>query len=203
MKYLLRFKKYSCLSYISHNDIARTVEMFMRRSGCPMDYSQGFHPMPLISYSPAIPLGFINRAVYLTIQTKDHFDFSTVSGSIQKGLDLLEHMETAPSFKLSAEIKGYRFKCYLSENTFKKLISYETSTIEKGKNSYDFKKLFMDFTYCVNKKGFFMIQYTQESDMLFNPFKLVKDGFEPEKDFFIPICDEAVWRAGYEKNTGC
>jgi radical SAM-linked protein len=203
MKYLLRFKKYSCLSYISHNDIARTVEMFMRRSGCPMDYSQGFHPMPLISYSPAIPLGFINRAVYLTVQTKDYFDFSKVSGNIQKGLDLLEYMETPTSFKLSAEIEGYRFKCYLSENVFKKLISYENSTIEKGKNTYEFKKLFVDFTYSVNKKGFFMIQYIQESDMLFNPFKLVKDGFEPEKDFFIPICDKAVWRAEYEKNTGC
>ncbi len=44
------------LRFISHLDWMRLLQRAIKRSGIPVSYSQGFHPKPKISVTPALPL---------------------------------------------------------------------------------------------------------------------------------------------------
>jgi radical SAM family uncharacterized protein/radical SAM-linked protein len=55
--YRVVFRRYGRLSYISQLDLVRTFPRLFRRAGVALAYSQGLRPRPLISFSPALPLG--------------------------------------------------------------------------------------------------------------------------------------------------
>lgn len=53
----LRFRKEGDLRWISHRDLARTLERMFRRAGLPLSMSEGFHPKPRISFPLALAVG--------------------------------------------------------------------------------------------------------------------------------------------------
>jgi len=56
-RFRLRFCKRDDLRWISHHDLVRTVERWLRRAGLPLRRSEGFHPKPKLSFSSALALG--------------------------------------------------------------------------------------------------------------------------------------------------
>lgn len=56
-RFRLRFRKRDDLRWISHHDLVRTVERWLRRAGLPLRRSEGFHPKPKLSFSSALALG--------------------------------------------------------------------------------------------------------------------------------------------------
>ena len=56
-RFRLRFRKREDLRWISHHDLVRTVERWLRRAGLPLRRSEGFHPKPKLSFSSALALG--------------------------------------------------------------------------------------------------------------------------------------------------
>jgi radical SAM-linked protein len=56
-KYRLTFSKTGQTSYLSHLELARLFIRALRRTGLKMVFSKGFHPMPRISFSSALPVG--------------------------------------------------------------------------------------------------------------------------------------------------
>ncbi|MBN1866250.1 TIGR03960 family B12-binding radical SAM protein [Candidatus Sumerlaeota bacterium] len=58
MRARLRFSKGGALRFVSHLDLAETIQRLIRRSRTPVAYSHGFNPQPQISLSPPLPLGF-------------------------------------------------------------------------------------------------------------------------------------------------
>ena len=57
----LHFTKGRDIKYISHLDLARTLERAFRRAGLPMVYSQGFNPRPRLTFASALPVGVTGR----------------------------------------------------------------------------------------------------------------------------------------------
>ncbi|MDQ7779636.1 MAG: TIGR03936 family radical SAM-associated protein, partial [Planctomycetota bacterium] len=53
----MRLAKTGKLRFISHHDLMRTIERAVRRSGIPVECSEGFNPRPRISYPTALALG--------------------------------------------------------------------------------------------------------------------------------------------------
>ena len=53
----LRFRKRDDIRWISHHDLVRTFERWLRRAGLPLRRSEGFHPKPKLSFSSALALG--------------------------------------------------------------------------------------------------------------------------------------------------
>ncbi len=53
----LKFSKTHPISLISHLDLVRMLERALRRSGLPVSYSNGFHPLPRLQIALALPLG--------------------------------------------------------------------------------------------------------------------------------------------------
>lgn len=66
-KYRLRITKAGMMRYLSHLEYIRVIERALRRTGLPLKFSEGFHPAPKFSFSPAIPVGVESFAEYMDI----------------------------------------------------------------------------------------------------------------------------------------
>ncbi|MCT4661629.1 MAG: TIGR03936 family radical SAM-associated protein [Tissierellales bacterium] len=70
-KLRLKFFKKEDMIYISHLDMMRVIQRAMKRAGMKVEYSQGFNPHPLMSFSTAVPLGLTIESEYMDIDMKD------------------------------------------------------------------------------------------------------------------------------------
>src|SRR5690606_31263699 len=57
-----RFSKFGPARYISHLDLARTLERALNRARLPVAYTQGFNRRPRLQFATALPLGFTSEA---------------------------------------------------------------------------------------------------------------------------------------------
>jgi radical SAM-linked protein len=74
MRIRSRFKKYGLARYVSHIDMIRVFERAMRRADIPLAYSQGYHPHPMLSFSPALAVGVTSDAEYMDVALTDVID---------------------------------------------------------------------------------------------------------------------------------
>jgi radical SAM-linked protein len=65
VRVLFRFEKFGVLRYISHLDLQRAMGRALNRAGLPVEYSKGFHPLPIISFAQALAVGCASRAEYM------------------------------------------------------------------------------------------------------------------------------------------
>jgi len=56
-RYRVRFAKRDVAALTGHLDLVRALPRVMRRAGIAPYYSQGFHPKPVMEFSPPLPLG--------------------------------------------------------------------------------------------------------------------------------------------------
>ncbi|MBI1910984.1 MAG: TIGR03960 family B12-binding radical SAM protein [Deltaproteobacteria bacterium] len=63
-----RYSKTGDLRYLSHLELITTITRAIRRSGLPLRYSQGFHPMPKISFASSLPVGMESVCEYMDIE---------------------------------------------------------------------------------------------------------------------------------------
>ncbi|MBM7559461.1 TIGR03936 family radical SAM-associated protein [Marinitoga litoralis] len=181
MKYLLNFKKYGKSIYISNNDTLEEIERIIRRAKVPIEYTQGFHSKIKLSISQAVPLGYINRALFIVLNTKKEYDFSKFNNFVSEGFKLIRYKSVGENYKLN--IKYYKFKVYLSKNLFYLLESQQSNDF--------FNERFIDYSYEKNQKDIYVIKYKQEYNKIYNIWKLfneVKEDF-----FFYPIVEDVIW----------
>ncbi|WP_428266054.1 TIGR03960 family B12-binding radical SAM protein [Haliangium sp.] len=57
VSYRLRYAKLGRASYLGHLDTGRMLARLFRRAEIELAYSRGFHPKPIIQFSPALSLG--------------------------------------------------------------------------------------------------------------------------------------------------
>lgn len=60
----LRFSKTGDMRNLSHLEMVTTFARAIRRAGIPIRYSQGFHPLPRITFSPPLSVGIESLAEY-------------------------------------------------------------------------------------------------------------------------------------------
>lgn len=51
------YRKGKEIAFLSHLDLLRAFSRLVRRAEVPVQFSKGFHPRPLISMGPALPVG--------------------------------------------------------------------------------------------------------------------------------------------------
>jgi radical SAM family uncharacterized protein/radical SAM-linked protein len=86
--------------YISSLDLTRTMSRAFLRAGIRLKYSQGFHPVPAISFGPALSVGIESDEEYLDFQvyekiTKEDF-LARVNSSLPEGLQFTDLVEISP-----------------------------------------------------------------------------------------------------------
>ena len=56
-RYRISFEKTGPARFLSHLELTRIFARALRRAGLPLKYSEGFHPMPRITFHTALPVG--------------------------------------------------------------------------------------------------------------------------------------------------
>lgn len=89
----VRFAKRGRLRFLSHRDVARSVERAVRRAGLPVAHSHGFSPHPRLSWIGAAPTGTASEAEYLEIGLTRPVDPAALAAALDAalpdGLDVL------------------------------------------------------------------------------------------------------------------
>jgi radical SAM family uncharacterized protein/radical SAM-linked protein len=103
-RYRATFAKLDQAKYLSHLDLTRQLPRAFRRARIRLGYSQGFHPMPLIQYGPALGVGVVGENELIDFDSPDELieaDFlSRINSVLPEGLVFksLEHLPAdAPS----------------------------------------------------------------------------------------------------------
>ncbi|HWN66910.1 MAG TPA: TIGR03960 family B12-binding radical SAM protein [Haliangium sp.] len=71
--YRLRYAKVGRAAYLGHLDTGRMLARLFRRAGIALAYSRGFHPKPLVQFSPALSLGVpsLGELLEVTLEVTD------------------------------------------------------------------------------------------------------------------------------------
>ena len=89
----VRFAKRGRLRFLSHRDVARSVERAVRRAGIPVSHSHGFSPHPRLSWIGAAPTGVASEAEYVEIGLTRPVDpgvlATMLDAALPDGLDVL------------------------------------------------------------------------------------------------------------------
>jgi radical SAM family uncharacterized protein/radical SAM-linked protein len=68
------YEKTGPFRYLGHNDLVNALQRVFRRAGIEILHSQGFHPKPLMSFGPALPLGMEGKAEFFEFKSKAPLD---------------------------------------------------------------------------------------------------------------------------------
>jgi radical SAM family uncharacterized protein/radical SAM-linked protein len=114
-RYRATYTKLEPVQYLAHLDLAKALPRGFKRAGIQLSYSQGFHPMPLLSYGPALGVGLIGEQEYLDfvspeILTEQEFltRINRVMPTGMKFTALIELLETSPSLAKLVNRARYR-----------------------------------------------------------------------------------------------
>ncbi|MEZ4517549.1 MAG: TIGR03936 family radical SAM-associated protein [Chloroflexota bacterium] len=111
------FSKDGPARYISHLDLARTLERVLNRSRIPLAYSQGFNRRPRLSLAAALPLGYTSEAeladIWLTEQVEPVVALEQIINRMAPGIavqDMVDIPLKAPSLQQILQAAAYRVR---------------------------------------------------------------------------------------------
>lgn len=111
----IRFSKTGDLMYISHLDLARTMQRIIVRSGVDIWYSEGFNPQPRIVFALPLPVGVESTCELMDIKINHPMEFSEIKERINKSFpDEMKVLEVyAPEQKFKNIVYAdYTIKLY-------------------------------------------------------------------------------------------
>ena len=109
------FAKTGSLALISHLDLLRLLERALRRTGLPVSFTGGFHPLPRLQVALALPLGVEGLGEWLDLEFTEAVEPATVRSRLQAelppGLQLLS-AAVVPTFgpSLSQELAAAHWR---------------------------------------------------------------------------------------------
>jgi len=112
------FAKTGSLALISHLDLLRLLERALRRSGLPVSFTGGFHPLPRLQVALALPLGVEGTGEWLDLEFIEAVEPAAVRARLQPelppGLQLLS-AAVVPTFgpSLSQELASAQWELEL------------------------------------------------------------------------------------------
>lgn len=80
------FSKTGPLRYLSHRELMTAVIRAVRRADIPVTYSQGFHPLPRLSFGPPLNVGVGGLREYFDIEVKAGYAPVLLSGGLNSHL---------------------------------------------------------------------------------------------------------------------
>jgi len=99
----LGFRRLGRVAYASHLDLVRSFPRMLRQVGLPLYYSEGFRPLPKLTFGPALPVGTSSLHEYLDVRLRaaeleslDHV-CEELNRVALEGIEFFDHRELGPS----------------------------------------------------------------------------------------------------------
>ncbi|MBI5196105.1 MAG: TIGR03960 family B12-binding radical SAM protein [Nitrospirae bacterium] len=99
------FSKTGALRYLSHLEVVRALLRAMKRAGVPLTYTNGFHPLPKVSFGPALSVGieglneYFDAEVYAPVNTGEII--SKVNAVLPEGLRIVRALALGVRVKIN------------------------------------------------------------------------------------------------------
>ena len=110
-KLRLRFRKTGRAVYISHLDLMQTMQRAFFRAECPLRYSEGFNPLPLISIALPLSVGTASECEIMDFRLREDVDLAALparlTAVLPEGIEVLEAYEFT---RKAAELKWLRVR---------------------------------------------------------------------------------------------
>jgi len=99
-RYLVRYRRMDALRFLGLLENNRMFLRAVRRAGLPMRYSQGYHPLPKISFSPAPPVGVESEAEFIELELLERWPDqklkNALAAAMPNGIEIVEVKELSP-----------------------------------------------------------------------------------------------------------
>lgn len=86
INYRLSFKKMGLARFLGHLEMVKIFIRAIRRAGIPIKYSQGFHPMPKVSFEDTLPMGMQSESEQMWIALTESMDIDQLIFLLQEQL---------------------------------------------------------------------------------------------------------------------
>jgi radical SAM-linked protein len=83
-RYRVRYVKEGAEALTSHLDLIRGLARILRRASLPLRYTEGFHPKPVLSFAPALPLGTKSHSELLELELTSYLGESELIERLQE-----------------------------------------------------------------------------------------------------------------------
>jgi radical SAM-linked protein len=125
----IKFKKTGSLMYISHLDLAKTMQKIIIRAGIDIWYSEGFNPQPKLVFAVPLPVGVESECEYMDIKLNTPMDCDEISRRLTANFP--DEMSVEDVYHPDTKFKNIGFidheitisSPYIDEDTHEKLNS--------------------------------------------------------------------------------
>ncbi|MGQ9569308.1 MAG: TIGR03960 family B12-binding radical SAM protein [Thermodesulfovibrionales bacterium] len=111
----VEFSKTGELIYLSHLELITVMHRAIRRAGLPLVYSEGFHPLPKVSFGPPLSVGIRGLCEYFDIELIPPFDIVLIrrklNSVLPEGIYIKDMaLISSKARSLNSFITRYRYK---------------------------------------------------------------------------------------------
>jgi radical SAM-linked protein len=103
MRVRIGYRKLGRVAYASHLDLVRSFPRMLRRIGLPLYYSEGFRPLPRLTFGPALPVGTSSLCEHIDVRLRAA-EMPTIDDLCAElnrvaidGLEFFGHVELGPN----------------------------------------------------------------------------------------------------------
>ena len=176
-RFRMTFTKLNRARYLSHLELSHVLIRAFRRAKLRLAYSQGFHPMPKISFFSALPVGTGSQSemvdVELTEVIRESDLLDRVNRQLPNGINLLEVRKISASEK-KLRLKACCYRVTLKDGQFEisrlhKFISSNHFEVvkknKKGEHTIDARHLVTDMALLSPNQIEMTIRETEKSGL--------------------------------------
>ncbi|MBR9986343.1 MAG: TIGR03936 family radical SAM-associated protein [Desulfosarcina sp.] len=103
VKYVVNFKKMKSSRFLGHLEMAKIFIRSLRRESVPLKYSNGFHPMPSVSFGDTLPMGMQSEDERMLVTLTEPIDSRELISRLRRQMpDGLEIISCSPYIKNKA-----------------------------------------------------------------------------------------------------
>lgn len=194
----MTFSKTDSARYLSHLELVRVFIRALKRAGLNLVFSQGYHPMPKLSFTPALPVGMESLHETVDIELYETMPFSLAKEKINQqlpnGIKIADLEEIAREQKISSlreshfyitvnglEIDRNDLETFLHSDCFP-----ITKVGRKGTQQIDARALVKSMTIIPPNSLSLIIKHNQEHNQKseLKPIDIIKEVFH--------LCDHHV-----------
>lgn len=148
MHYLIKFTKDSEIKFIGHLDLLRTIQRMIKRSGLPVDYTNGFNPHMQTLLAQPLSVGVYSGGDYMDVYFKEKIEENQIIESLNacapEGIEILQVVKIIPK----EDVKKFKSMSAIDGADYKIKIKY-TDTISLDE---EMKKILCSDIWEINRK---------------------------------------------------
>ena len=158
-RYRLTYTRDRTVRFVGHLDLAKTWERILRRADLPLAYSQGFHPLPKITFASALPVGCTSEAELMDVVLTEALDPSElmqrIAPALPAGIGIASSVQVPlnmPALQATLRWAEYRVTVETDESRdqvqarVQALLASESLPRERRGKRYDLRPLVLSLT---------------------------------------------------------